>query len=360
MFDLSLHGRHAKAYPEDCGRCHHVLDEATEKLVYRENTEESCRGCHGEIAVDGSPALREAVHRDCIGCHLERAARGEDSGPARCVGCHDQSRLAAIEQLDEVPRLTRGQPDLAWVNGIAPGVALVPFNHELHEGSSSTCSTCHHQRIRACVDCHSLRSGTDGGGVNLERAHHTRASTLSCVGCHLETAGVDDCAGCHVDTTVAADSGEACAICHGGPRRPTGDEPPPPDDWLVPIELAALPQASGELPDKVTIDVLADAYEPSTFPHLKIIRRFEGGIRQSPLARRFHRKAEAICAGCHHHSPVGQRPPPCASCHGDDNAAISDRPSLKVAYHRQCVSCHQRLEIKAECTDCHAAKEETS
>ena len=46
-------------------------------------------------------------------------------------------------------------------------------------------------------------------------------------------------------------------------------------------------------------------------------------------------------------------PPPCASCHGDDNAAISDRPSLKVAYHRQCVSCHQRLELKVGCTDCH-------
>jgi len=28
-----------------------------------------------------------------------------------------------------------------------------------------------------------------------------------------------------------------------------------------------------------------------------------------------------------------------------------------VAYHRQCMSCHQRLKIKDGCTDCHAAKE---
>jgi hypothetical protein len=361
VFDLSLHARHAQAYPDDCGRCHHVLDETSEKLVYRENTEEACRACHGEVAVDGSPALGEAVHRECVGCHLERAERAEDTGPTRCVGCHDEARLDAIEPLDEVPRLTRGQPDLAWVEGIAPGFETVPFNHELHEATIRTCSACHHQRIRACVDCHSLRPGAEGGGVNLERAHHERGSTLSCVGCHLEAAGVGDCAGCHVGTTVAADSEADCAVCHRGPSRPSaGDEPPPPDGWVTPVELAALPRASDDLPDEVTIEILADVYEPSTFPHLKIIRRFDDGIRSSSLARRFHGATDAMCAGCHHHSPVGQRPPPCSSCHGDADAASTDRPSLKVAYHRQCVSCHQRLELKVGCTDCHAAKEGTS
>jgi hypothetical protein len=103
-----------------------------------------------------------------------------------------------------------------------------------------------------------------------------------------------------------------------------------------------------------------DAYGPSNLPHLKIIRRFDDGIRSSSLARRFHGTTEAMCAGCHHHSPIGQRPPPCGSCHGNADAAATDRPSLKVAYHRQCVSCHQRLDLKVGCTDCHAAKEGSS
>jgi hypothetical protein len=71
----------------------------------------------------------------------------------------------------------------------------------------------------------------------------------------------------------------------------------------------------------------------------------------------FHGSAEAMCAGCHHHSPAGERPPKCSACHGDEAAATIDKPSLKVAFHRQCVSCHQKLEIKAGCTDCHAEKE---
>jgi hypothetical protein len=159
-------------------------------------------------------------------------------------------------------------------------------------------------------------------------------------------------------TTVAADNGSSgCVICHAGPKPQAEENPAIADGSPMAPELDALPAASDDLPEEVTIDVLVDSYEASTFPHLKIIRRFDEGIRSSTLARQFHGSTEAMCAGCHHHSPAGVRPPKCSACHGGEAAATVDKPSLKVAYHRQCVTCHQRLKIKAGCTDCHAAKE---
>jgi len=356
-FDLSLHGRHAEAYPDDCAKCHHIWDEATQQLVHRENTEESCAACHSEPSRDGQPALRSAVHRKCVGCHLDRSERVEDTGPVSCKGCHDATVVAAIEKLDKVPRLKRGQPNSLWVKGPGATRALAGFNHEKHEQQAANCSTCHHNRMKACADCHTLRPSADGGGVILERAHHDKSSAKSCVGCHRVSATEGDCAGCHRDTTVAAGSQTGCVICHNGPR-PQAEAPPAPADGTPVVEeLAGLPIASDDLPEEVTIDLLTDEYEASKFPHLKIIRRFDEGIRASSLARQFHGSTEAMCAGCHHHSPAGERPPKCSACHGGDAAATVDKPSLKVAYHRQCVTCHQRLKIKAGCTDCHAAKE---
>ncbi len=356
-FDRSLHARHDKAFPEDCAKCHHIWDEATKALVHRENTEEACRDCHGEVAVDNQPSLRSAVHRKCVGCHLERADGGEETGPVRCEGCHDRAVVGAIEQLAEIPRLMRAQPNSLWVKGPGATQSLVAFNHENHEKRTASCSSCHHNRMKPCADCHTLIPGEDGGGVILERAHHDRGSARSCIGCHRTEAAEGDCAGCHRDTTIAGDGSSSCGICHAGPRPQPEEMPAIADGSPVVPELDVLPAASDDLPEEVTIDLLVDSYEASKFPHLKIIRRFDDGIRASVLARQFHGSTEAMCSGCHHHSPAGERPPKCSACHGDEAAATADRPSLKVAYHRQCLSCHQRLKIKAGCTDCHAVKE---
>ena len=358
VLDRSLHARHAQAYPDDCAKCHHVLDEATGTLVHRENSEERCAGCHAEPSRDSQPVLRTAVHRTCVGCHLERTERAEQSGPVQCAGCHDAAVIAGIEPLAEIPRLMRGQPNSLWVKAPGSSSPMVVFNHQNHELQADTCSGCHHNRMKACSDCHGDTAMVDGGGVILERAHHDRTAEMSCVGCHRTAAAEGDCAGCHVDTTVASNPETGCVVCHNGPRpQPDVSPEPPADGSPVVAALEVLPEASDDLPDEVTIDLLVDAYEASTFPHLKIVRRFDEGIRASSLAKQFHGSTEAMCAGCHHHSPAGERPPKCSACHGDEDAATVDKPSLKVAYHRQCVTCHQRLKIKAGCTDCHAARE---
>jgi len=359
-FDYSLHARHAQAFPEKCDTCHHVYDEVEKKLRYEKGKEEACRGCHGAVDVEKNLSLANASHRRCIACHLDRARRQLDGGPVECVGCHDAAKVGEIKQLEYIPRLVRGQPDSLWVK--APGATskMVTFNHLSHEPQQEFCTTCHHDRLRSCAECHGVTAASDGGGVTLERAHHMESSDYSCVGCHRRVTSDRSCAGCHRGASLAGGQG-ACKTCHDGPR-PSQEEPPPLRTGSPQVaELAALPAASDDLPEKVKIDVLAEVYEASEMPHLKILARLDAPIRASRLGRHFHGTVGAMCAGCHHHSQAGERSPRCAECHGETAAATIDKPSLKAAYHRQCIGCHIAMNIQKQgCTDCHAEKEVAS
>lgn len=356
-FDYSLHARHVLVYPEKCDRCHHVYDEVEKKLSYEKGKEEACRACHGAVDVEKNLSLANASHRRCIACHLDRARRQLDGGPIECVGCHDAAKVGEIKRLEDIPRLVRGQADSLWVKAPGSTSAMVAFNHSSHEPDQVFCTTCHHARLRSCAECHGLTSAADGGGVTLERAHHMETSGYSCVGCHRRATNNRDCAGCHEGVNLSTGQG-GCRVCHGGSRR-SAEEPPPLQAGSPQLAvLGALPASSDDFPEKVKIDVLADTYEGSEMPHLKIVSRLDTPIRSSTLARQFHGTVEAMCAGCHHHSPVGERPPRCSACHGETAAATLDKPGLKVAYHRQCVGCHVAMHIaKQGCTDCHASKE---
>lgn len=355
-FDYSLHGRHAQAYPDDCGACHHVLDEATDTLVYREGTEDACGACHFASTEGEVPSEQVAAHTDCVGCHLTRQAAQAVAGPVRCVGCHSAERQAAYAQLVPVPRLKRGQPDRAWVHTEGTRSALVPFDHLGHEPQASSCSGCHHQSLRPCAECHTLTGAPEGDGVTLERAYHEADSMHSCVGCHEDATAVDDCAGCHAAITTSLTE-RACTVCHRGPAAADVDEANlPPLEWNE-ASIEPLPVASDALPETVMIDQLVDEYEGSKLPHYKIVKRLDEIARESKLATRFHGGVDTLCAGCHHHTPVGMRPPRCESCHGVTAAETVDRPDLKTAYHRQCIGCHQEMQIAEQgCTDCHAQR----
>jgi DnaJ-class molecular chaperone len=124
------------------------------------------------------------------------------------------------------------------------------------------------------------------------------------------------------------------------------------------VSLAELPVPSDDFPKEVVIDSLVSKYQASKLPHAKIVEKLDRTVRDSRLAVRFHADTETLCAGCHHQSPLGTRPPPCRACHGETAEATRDKPALKVAYHRQCVGCHIEMGIgKQGCTDCHASKE---
>lgn len=363
-FNLSLHQRHVQAEGDDqCSRCHHIYDEQTKALTHRPETESSCSGCHTErdraVELGGESvrlvSLREASHLACINCHLERRFQGRDSGPERCQGCHDAEAQATIEQLENPPRLKRGQPDNRWVLTEGATSNLVAFNHEGHEKVTERCATCHHSSMSRCGNCHTLSGAAQGGGVTLEQAFHNQRSERSCVGCHQQRVMKDpNCAGCHVAIGRVPNEA-ACTACHSGPRPALAKlvEPTSPAQPLGGMPL--LPEPSEDFPTEVVIDLLADQYEPSKLPHREIVEALAKNRNESAMVTRFHDATQPVpCAGCHHRSPAGARPPPCRACHTDSAHPTLDQPSLVNAYHRQCIGCHQQMGLETSCTVCHA------
>ena len=195
------------------------------------------------------------------------------------------------------------------------------------------------------------------GVPHAEEAYHRAESQHSCVGCHQQQVQTKDCGGCH-DRLATPPAESSCLLCHSGPPAATL---PLPAFALPAVLLAPLPTASDDFPETVLIDGLADQYGPSSFPHKKIVEHLARVVGKNKLATRFHGTTDTLCAGCHHESPVGTRPPPCRSCHDESADPTSDRPGLKAAYHRQCLGCHQQMAIEPQgCSEgCHEqAKEE--
>ncbi len=73
---------------EGCAKCHHVLDEESDELVYSEGEETPCYDCHMEKEDDDIPAMREASHDNCTKCHRELKKERIDTGPTSCGECH--------------------------------------------------------------------------------------------------------------------------------------------------------------------------------------------------------------------------------------------------------------------------------
>jgi hypothetical protein len=340
-FDSSLHHRHQEAAEGRCEICHHPVEGwGVPKDPPKDKRHGACSGCHGDRADGRKLPLRRASHRACVGCHLDREAKEQKSGPPLCAGCHDPEAVAQIKQLPEVPRLKNEQRDTYEIASEGAKMGAVTFDHVGHEGAAHFCTSCHHRSTKACASCHPIEGSPDGGGVTLEAAQHLSSSEHSCVGCHQREAGEASCAGCH-QTLPEPPSKASCLVCHGEQKKEA-----------QPVQL---PPASDDFPAKVTIDLLARDYGPSTMPHETIVRRLQDGVAKSRLAQAFHAGPDTLCAGCHHHSPAGKRPPSCRSCHSGDAARDKDRPSLKAAYHRQCMDCHREMKIDAMgCTDCHA------
>jgi len=96
-----------------------------------------------------------------------------------------------------------------------------------------------------------------------------------------------------------------------------------------------------EGPSVVILDQLSDQYVPVIFPH-KLHAQMSG--------------MEGGCVVCHHRSPAGYISP-CRECHGGpSNPENLTQPSLKGAYHRQCMNCHREWSHDTECTVCHARR----
>ncbi|MCL5270427.1 MAG: cytochrome c family protein [bacterium] len=119
---------------------------------------------------------------------------------------------------------------------------------------------------------------------------------------------------------------------------------------------------------------------PETGPDLVVLRELEDAYEAVPFDHKYHAKMAQMwngCVTCHHRSPHpgeetgdeapladGERKqenaasvPACKSCHREKTAAGDIRmPSLKAAYHRQCLNCHREWMGENACESCHRPK----
>ena len=98
-------------------------------------------------------------------------------------------------------------------------------------------------------------------------------------------------------------------------------------------------------PEVVILDELENLYLPVPFHH-------RGHAEMADTTEG--------CSVCHHYTPEGAAHPACKNCHetspkreGLDNMR---KPSLKAAYHRQCMGCHREWSGGTQCAACHPPK----
>jgi DnaJ-class molecular chaperone len=118
-----------------------------------------------------------------------------------------------------------------------------------------------------------------------------------------------------------------------------------------------------DIPETVSIGVMAEDYEPAEMPHRKIVTSMLKKIDGNKLAAYFHQEKGTFCTGCHHNAPPAKKPPKCASCHGKPFDPLRpDMPGLKAIYHDQCIGCHNRMGVEkpaaVDCIACHKEKKQ--
>lgn len=354
--------------------------------------------------------MSAAAHDACVACHQQlTATHNKPTGPQDCAGCHTLQGQARIRVLETVPRLKRNQPDAvlmaSWLKrddlglktsarDVAAEINPVAFNHQIHEtgvAQSESCRTCHHSSLQSCNDCHTPRGAAQGGFISLNQAMHAATADGSCVGCHQQQSTyLTDCAGCHSARPASEFQAQNCQICHNIdkvqlPRLPLTDTTR--KEVIATRTLQAREKgrkAQGtlppldQIPDRVRIDALMDAYEAVDMPHRKIVQALDRRTKNHGLAQTFHTDPLTLCGGCHHNSPASLQPPKCASCHSphpvgpvagtaagtstrtSTRASIGtpdSRPALMGAYHLQCMGCHSAMEIEkpqaTACLECH-------
>ena len=384
-FDKSLHFIHEtsksikskiSSESDNCSSCHHKYNNKTEQTYYDKGEEESCTYCHKDNKKDDVRSLQDASHDSCVACHTSLKNKNITAGPVTCIGCHDISEQTKIKTAKNITRLKRNQPDATLITGLVsegekPRYFMNPvaFNHKLHESTTNDCKTCHHNSLKKCNGCHTPKGKEDGQFIRLEQIMHDKDSNRSCIGCHTKFTKQSDCAACHDIMPKQKINDNSCITCHNTDTNKVITDT---DEQKILTEKVVAKQVNSyspenfpmiddeKIPEKVIIGDLANEYKPSEFPHRKVIKAISKRIDKNNMAKVFHKDQQTLCMGCHHNSPKSLEPPKCASCHGKDTDINNGKPHLKGAYHGQCITCHQKMDVKevlpTDCNKCHTKR----
>ncbi len=265
------------------------------------------------------------------------------------------------------------------------GMRPVVFNHYIHEQQIPDCESCHHTGDTiTCSSCHTVEGKADGNFITLERAMHAEniakrpdgtATPNSCVSCHVENLKQPECAGCHSILPVPPRSEKFCASCHDASDYMTSEqlsqgikgELDPSENEAIAAQTVwdrkakvtgAEPIAPESIPYRVKIDALSDEFEANVFNHRRHYSSLLKRVGDNKLAAAFHTDSTTLCAACHHNSPPSVTPPKCINCHSPTiDVQNPQRPNLKAAYHLQCMTCHDAMNVarplNTSCTTCH-------
>jgi hypothetical protein len=114
----------------------------------------------------------------------------------------------------------------------------------------------------------------------------------------------------------------------------------------------------GEPPEVVTIDMLAELYEPVIFDHAMHVGMYScGACHHHTAGDEVQRKS---CRRCHAVA-VSLEDVSCVGCHLKEggNGGLQqdiyhiDKPGLQGALHLQCVGCHKEESGPVGCMECH-------
>jgi predicted CXXCH cytochrome family protein len=172
----------------------------------------------------------------------------------------------------------------------------------------------------------------------------------------------------------AAQAAEAAAA-----TQPAGGRKPPMDLSNIPCNVChscdnpskedrCLRFACPRSADSGVAEAIAAAAHEQLPPDIFQLDAFEWTEKRF-MPVKFHHKLHANMAGvaggcevCHHHTAKGQLHPSCKTCHKAQFEKTSRdemrMPSLKGAYHRQCMGCHRNWSHNTKCSICHAPKDE--
>ena len=131
------------------------------------------------------------------------------------------------------------------------------------------------------------------------------------------------------------------------------------------VMAVGLVHAFDDIPDQVSIDVMAQYFDAVEFDH------------------EMHTELGEDCSACHHHATgTGTTDERCVRCHADSDEVAGvgcsdchfvetfsaeqinreaadvyqfhiDTPGLKAAYHWNCLGCHEQMDGPTGCQDCH-------
>lgn len=115
------------------------------------------------------------------------------------------------------------------------------------------------------------------------------------------------------------------------------------------------------------LDSIKNLYEGVSFDHDMHIEATEENCAACHHHTAGTPTTDPLCVTCHANSPEADDPS-CKSCHVKDVFAAENmkkswetprlqhrnKPSLKAAYHQNCLSCHEEVGAPTGCTDCHA------